>query len=527
MTSIDSKKPQDAASEDAQAAEPVAREQTNTEDLRSLRARYSSDPYRADEFKLLPSSGTDDEEKRWAFDLASRIPNAIHEEKLDDALEMARLSVLLDPMSFDAYVVDIDTPLCGYSELILAMQHFYRPFFARYPGQFHTAIFPRPYLRALENMADAARDAGRTDLATTIYEELLRLDHEDKGYAGPMLVVCYLQLIARQKQGSSTTISRDITDLQGLLNAGFETISGSPMKPWAEIFIAWETGEHWQSLANAERTRLSGVIARASKTLQGTAPPTEANPTSFDPRSEDDLARIYGPYLAEVLRDWPVFLTDLQRFYSWTLGPISATDKTSEPDALRRDAAAALEDGKTAMRADDRLTGLKCFTKARHAMSLSNFPGRKWYLGADFAISSNRSRCAVTLRNWALARIDSRFTLAMKPDHIATYNTISAMAKGHGCRPECVAMHSRIEALVREVESGNLNDEQWQNAAQRGIALLSLSTVIAARTGGLTDQFLEERVKIGIEDMFAAITVSPEVHPLLPWREPEHLSLIG
>jgi hypothetical protein len=113
-----------------------------------------------------------------------------------------------------------------------------------------------------------------------------------------------------------------------------------------------------------------------------------------------------------------------------------------------------------------------------------------------------------------MVRIDSRYTLVIKPDHVRTYERMAKIAQAYSC-PELIP---RINALVDEVKAeGEKSQAEWRRLAQRGIALLSLSTIIAARTGGLTDEFLEERIRIGIEDMYTPANVGADVYPVLPW----------
>jgi hypothetical protein len=72
--------------------------------------------------------------------------------------------------------------------------------------------------------------------------------------------------------------------------------------------------------------------------------------------------------------------------------------------------------------------------------------------------------------------------------------------------------------LLREVSAdGPRSPEDWQTFSRLGIALLSLSTVIASRTGTLTEEFLEERIQIGLNDLFIPIDLPTELNQTLPW----------
>jgi hypothetical protein len=70
----------------------------------------------------------------------------------------------------------------------------------------------------------------------------------------------------------------------------------------------------------------------------------------------------------------------------------------------------------------------------KHFMPGLNFHSRRWYVDAEFAIASNRATAAADLGHCGLARIDSRYTLAMKPDHVWTYERIPKILEAHCCR---------------------------------------------------------------------------------------------
>jgi hypothetical protein len=82
--------------------------------------------------------------------------------------------------------VEVDTSVCGYREIIHAMQPYYRDLFVEGQDRSYPEKWTRPYYapirtlytRALTNFAWCPRNAERLDLAIYISEELLRLNHD-------------------------------------------------------------------------------------------------------------------------------------------------------------------------------------------------------------------------------------------------------------------------------------------------------------------------------------------------------------
>jgi hypothetical protein len=79
--------------------------------------------------------------------------------------------------------LDVDTLICGYRELLSTMRTFCAPALAAPQSRLYTSIMARPYLRVLAGLGAAAREAGWIELATSAYEELLRLDRADNSEA--------------------------------------------------------------------------------------------------------------------------------------------------------------------------------------------------------------------------------------------------------------------------------------------------------------------------------------------------------
>jgi hypothetical protein len=223
--------------------------------------------------------------------------------------------------------------------------------------------------------------------------------------------------------------------------------------------------------------------------------------------------------VVEALRDWPQFDAALRAAFG-QLPPKPA----NEPPAQTADAAFqvdregviipnALNDGRVALGKGRWAEALDSFGEARRVMSVFNRDTGRWYARAHYGIVSNRARCAAALGDWGLVRMDSKFALAMNPGHMDTYGRMPGIATAHCC-PELVP---KMNDLLKKTKEGEHSPEEWRTFSQMGSVLLSLSTIIAARTGNLTEEFLEKRIQLGVEDMFEPLALPAEARPGLPW----------
>jgi hypothetical protein len=118
------------------------------------------------------------------------------------------------------------------------------------------------------------------------------------------------------------------------------------------------------------------------------------------------------------------------------------------------------------------------------------------------------------LGDWEFARMDSRLALTMKPDDLRTYQRMEKIVT----RLYCVSLVDRVANLLKEVQGdGKQTADEWLRFARLRIALLSMSTIVTARKGELTDEFLNEMIEIGIQDMFSPIAVDLAGRSVLPW----------
>jgi hypothetical protein len=111
----------------------------------------------------------------------------------------------------------------------------------------------------------------------------------------------------------------------------------------------------------------------------------------------------------------------------------------------------------------------------------------------------------------------------MKPDHVRTYERMPRIVEAHFC-PQLLP---RVKGLLDEVHADEEKSaEDWERMSRMGIALLSLSVMIAARTRKITEAYLDEMCQLGIEDMYTPVNVPAAAHPLLPWLTAADLEVV-
>ena len=123
-------------------------------------------------------------------------------EEPDDrkALELARMALKLDPECIDARSVELQITVDDPQERAKAFQLMLKQarkamgkeFFEENKGQFWGVVTTRPYMRALEYLADLLVSLERFDEAIAVYEEMIDLNSEDNQGARDSLLGLYL-----------------------------------------------------------------------------------------------------------------------------------------------------------------------------------------------------------------------------------------------------------------------------------------------------------------------------------------------
>lgn len=123
-------------------------------------------------------------------------------EEPDDrkALSLARRALKLDPESVDARSVEIQITMDDPQERVRAYKSLLerarkdmgKQFFEENKGQFWGVVNTRPFMRALEYLADLLVSQERFEEAIAVYEEMIELNPEDNQGARDSLLGLYL-----------------------------------------------------------------------------------------------------------------------------------------------------------------------------------------------------------------------------------------------------------------------------------------------------------------------------------------------
>lgn len=107
----------------------------------------------------------------------------------------------------------------------------------------------------------------------------------------------------------------------------------------------------------------------------------------------------------------------------------------------------------------------------RYCLDISYPSLKTWPSFADFAIFSNRATVAWNLRRWNLCRIDIRWTLSLKADHIKSYEKAPQVAKSFSSRE----LENIFQEIVDNIhQNPRKTSQEWNILANKVIALLSV-----------------------------------------------------
>jgi hypothetical protein len=224
--------------------------------------------------------------------------------------------------------------------------------------------------------------------------------------------------------------------------------------------------------------------------------------------------------LKMALLEWPDFMIDLHTFVRRPDDAFDARIRAMVPaqgsqeaqDLMRQMGETFLDKGRVALQAKNYEDAVKYLSIAKRGYVDYCLPSHKWYTIAPFALVSNRATAAQQLGYWNLARIDTRFTLLMKPDHRRSYERCPVIAEAFAA----MTLKQEFEDLVSRIESDPpQTSDDWKVLAKRAIGMLSVRSI------SLTMSPPEKEGKcafqdIGADDLFLPINVSPKVHSLLP-----------
>ena len=485
------------------------------------------------------------ENKERAFIMANKATTALDMRQFETAEKMSFHALSLDSSCIDAWrtltkcitpVGDGDTVVCGLREVLNFAKPFYKNEFENEHGRFYSIASTRPYIRILTDLGQVAMQSEMLDVAIYVYEEILRLNWGDNTGSRDPLLACYLKLIGRIIRFPKTKPVRTIDQAMALINYEYdfdgskEPLFGcdSITVRWAKIAFAYaKKDKNWKNLAKAENKKNPLMV----KVLFNEVDINSLQPSSpigigFVLGDPNDDVRSNGPLIKEALKDWPALLIEL---YNLLRGKIPArfiedihaqapnpeSEMTKEyKDHMTKIGNEYLNKGRNSLSNRRFLEAVQHFTFAKRGFYEAAQPSRRFYLHAPFAIESNRATAASALFKWNITRVDTRYTLAMKPDHARSYTKVPEICKAF----QANQIIKEAEDIAKDVQANpTKTPEQWKELSSLVIALLSIPSLAAAHDGKLTQEKRESLIKIGIDDMYAPVNVDPSINPILPW----------
>ncbi|KAK8899041.1 hypothetical protein M9Y10_001338 [Tritrichomonas musculus] len=487
-------------------------------------------------------------EKERAFTIAHKARTAMERGNYRDADKMAYHALSIDPLCVDAWrvfcnymnqICEGDTVICAIRELIHFSRQFYKKEFDECDGMFYSVSYTRPYIRLLSDIAITAFQSDQLDVTIRAYEEIIRLNiHDNTGARNPLLA-CYLKIIGRIRRIPSTRPIRTIQQAEQLMTGQIDSETESIFEDgnltvrWAKLCIAYLQNKNWKDIAKEEyeKNDLIFKVIFNDIDVSQIQPEDPNHPESYVEGSKSEEVRALGGMIKQAMRDWPDFVIELckllkgkvtQQFIeqveSETPDPESELT-TEHKEQMKMIAQHFLDQGRTTLSNRQFDQAIQCFTFAKRGYFESAQPSRRFYLHAPFAVVSNRATAAAYMNMWNLVRIDTRYTLAMKPDHAKSYLRLPKIAEGFKAKQ----LYEIFQNIAQKVESASVKeDEEWKNLAKIAIGLTSVTAIAFAAAGILTEEKKEELIQTGIEDCFCPVNVGVE-YPLLPWLNPSDI----
>jgi hypothetical protein len=108
----------------------------------------------------------------------------------------------------------------------------------------------------------------------------------------------------------------------------------------------------------------------------------------------------------------------------------------------------------------------------------------------------------------------------LQNDHLRSYERLPRIAAEFGA----LVLKSQIEVFVLRLKSQKPRTPgDWKRAAQQAIAWSSIRGLMAAISGELTPELMEELIRIGIDDMYTPLNLPADIIDPLPWLDESKL----
>lgn len=515
--------------------------------------QYLLPPMRIVEQMYIDKNGTPAE--TIAFTIANKAETAIAMKEIDNAMHMAHEALNYDPKCLDAWrilitpmkdLIDQDSVLCVFREILPYARELYSDVF-NLVGSFEKKVRARPYIRILTQMQYCGMGGKEFDTVTHCLEEIMRLAPNDYSKPEPRfwLLGTYLKLIGRKFRNDIAIPVRTVDHVKELLEARlmvgdkeivlFEDDQQEVLIRWAKMMIAYVENKDWQRLADIEYRRCKWAFKLAFRKWEFVPPYDLDNPEHFKKGNDQDSTRRVEEIFKVIFEDWPFFIIELHKRFKGKKEKLFKTLNEEAPNIrdehsrehqvkFSKVAEIFLEEGRGILADKDFMKAYMCFTQARRSFVEIATPSHRYYtVGAPFAISSNRATCAEFLGFWAVSKLDTRFTLLLKPNHIRSYERLPRIAKAFGVNQ----LYKIFSNMLSEIKSkSNISTGEWREYANKAIGLLSTRAIIYSKLGKLTDEYIEEFIRIGIDDAYTSVNVGPDIHPMLPWLTEEDIEEI-
>ncbi|OHT07993.1 hypothetical protein TRFO_23702 [Tritrichomonas foetus] len=493
-----------------------------------------------------------------AFTIANKAKVAIEKNDIRQAERMGYHAITIDPDCVDGWRIfsttlyplcDGDTVICAIREVIKFARSKYRKTYVGDQGTIYSICCSRPYVRILMDLASIAANSEQFDVVIYACEEGLRLNYRDNKSARNLLLFCYLKLLGRgMKYPMHVKPHRTVDHIHELIN---DFLKEDPLFEnanlvvrWSEILLAYYTENHlnkqpdagkdWRSLVTAENNKNDVIfkVVFGELDVNNIPPSCLEYPLSYESGNKNDDCIHFGNDLKECLRDWPSFLIDLWRYMRGSVPKSFIHDVESSAPNPQRELTPEykahkqavgenyLQKGRIELENGKFVAALRSFSFSKFMYFKAAQPSRRWYLNTPFAVVSNRATCAYLLRMWNLARIDSRYTLVMKPDHIQTYKRLPKFAEVYKARQ----LQSEFEAIAKDVASNHekKKENEWQEMAKTVIGLLSITALTLAAKNKLKQKARDQAIAVGIEDMYTPVNIDWDI-PHMSWLNKENM----
>lgn len=480
-----------------------------------------------------------------AFTIANKAEDALEKGCTDDAETMAYHAIKIDPECFDAWRVlcrlmtqfsDNETVISSLREILAYAQEYFKNEF-KVAGVFFSITQTRPYMRLLFEIADNAQMADRYDIAIYAYEEMLRLNHNDNMQMRRKLLGAYLKCMGKAIRGDLVYPERDYTKISyDLIYAVLDrkenkSIWGDHAKEvllrWSLILLMYTKNDpQWEEIVEKEFNLNEWAFKLMFHELDD-IPPTNIKPNiKMNQSTDQEMTGVISDSFKSIMIEWPELVIKIHDKYRKPnknfndyINSVTPNLKQhySEENKLKMKESAMklLDKGRKLLTERNYSESLKYFSMAKQYYVEISYPSKRWYIDIPYAIISNRATAACYIGRWNEARVDSRFTLLIKPDHIRTYGRLPKLAKAF-FSPNLEELFNDMLKSIKD--QANISENDWNTYSKRAIGLLSLKAIIKSRLHKLSESEIDGFIQTGIEDAFTPVNVSSEQHPLLPWQ---------